>query len=108
MAAEAYSQAYLFRPPMLELFTTQADPPAWRHNPLHDLESVWWVAVWCVHYFVLKEERQNDKPYPGRFFALFPSTDSDFSEHILALTADGRYADFKPLTNQELDEHLIA
>ena len=45
MAAEVEYGAYIFQP--LEVFS---------HNPLHDLESLWWVGVWLLvcHYHTRK------------------------------------------------------
>ncbi|CAE7210599.1 unnamed protein product, partial [Rhizoctonia solani] len=45
---EAYKQASNkdFRPP-------NTDPlPPFRHNPLHDVESMWWLCTWAILYFV--------------------------------------------------------
>ena len=25
-------------------------PPPWFHNPIHDLESTWWVALWTLYH----------------------------------------------------------
>jgi len=36
---------------------------AFVHNHLHDLESLWWVAVWMVFYHDLREtEKSNEAP----------------------------------------------
>jgi hypothetical protein len=33
---------------------------AWSHNHLHDLESLWWVAVWIVFYNEFSKPGQSD------------------------------------------------
>jgi len=41
----------------------QNEPAAvlFSHNHLHDLESLWWVAVWMVFYHHLSKLKQSDK-----------------------------------------------
>lgn len=69
MSVEAVSRGYLFTPGIAVDFALLADPenedevkresepptysapPKWRHNVLHDLESIWWVAVWAAFTF---------------------------------------------------------
>jgi hypothetical protein len=34
----------------------------WTHNYLHDLESLWWVAVWIVFYNVFRDSKQPKEP----------------------------------------------
>jgi hypothetical protein len=44
MAVEVVSGRYLFGDPNAETEMT------WLHNPLHDYESIWWIAVWFVFH----------------------------------------------------------
>lgn len=44
--------------------------PAWKHNPLHDLESVWWISVWVTYVFM--EGRERTPADTARFNNLFP------------------------------------
>ncbi|CAE6522655.1 unnamed protein product [Rhizoctonia solani] len=33
--------------------TTKFNPlPPFRHNPLHDMESIWWLCTWTILYFI--------------------------------------------------------
>ena len=57
MAIETAEQIYLFsssldivdhRPRAKRLKTEKDTPIPWTHNHLHDLESLWWVAIWIV------------------------------------------------------------
>ena len=41
MAVEAVVREYLYVPN-----NCASDPPGFFHNALHDLESLWWIAVW--------------------------------------------------------------
>lgn len=84
MSVEAASRRYLFIPdtdvPKVAMTYTLDDetmpeptagrapdtssaPPKWRHNVLHDLESIWWVALWAAFTFrpagVTPEERDE-------------------------------------------------
>jgi hypothetical protein len=49
MAIEVESQRYKFRPRGMK---TKLE---FHYNPLHDLESVWWLAVWFIFSHVLQE-----------------------------------------------------
>ncbi|KJA27947.1 hypothetical protein HYPSUDRAFT_156193 [Hypholoma sublateritium FD-334 SS-4] len=43
-------------------YTHQPTFEAFAHNPIHDLESLWWVGVWCTmwHYPVPDDEEVGD------------------------------------------------
>jgi hypothetical protein len=75
MSLEAVPQVFLFGPTRgrRKLDTTQesaeqamrsrrSDAIPWSHNHLHDLESLWWVAVWMLiyHHF-----QHSNEPLPG-------------------------------------------
>ena len=65
--------------------------PAWKHNALHDLESVWWIAVWVIYVF--RNEPSNVMPNSQdsqRFGELFPpfGTDSERDMVTVAPTSD--------------------
>ncbi|KAF8498440.1 hypothetical protein JB92DRAFT_3125288 [Gautieria morchelliformis] len=49
MACEVAEEAYLFNPRA----SYEDMPTEFRHNPLHDLESLWWIAVWQIFYYTL-------------------------------------------------------
>jgi hypothetical protein len=78
MSIEVAARKFLFPPPdarpsLTELDglfsaagqdegTAQAEVP-FSHNHLHDLESLWWVAVWVVFYnYFLEETSSRDHP----------------------------------------------
>ncbi|KAL4249800.1 Fungal-type protein kinase domain-containing protein [Pleurotus pulmonarius] len=56
MAVEVSDAAYLFEPIEEDIFlaaTPAGDPDAhsiypFRHNALHDLESIWWLVMWSI------------------------------------------------------------
>ncbi|KAF8524509.1 hypothetical protein JB92DRAFT_2806518 [Gautieria morchelliformis] len=49
MACEVAEEMYLFNP-----YASYKDmPKEFRHNSLHDLESLWWIAVWQIFYYTL-------------------------------------------------------
>ena len=65
VAVEVTSQAYLFRPPPPRMQGAEYEkgPPYPRpkhykffRNPLHDLESLWWIAV----YFIVNKMVDQD------------------------------------------------
>jgi hypothetical protein len=43
---------YMFTPD-----NAQVDPPRFKFNRIHDLESIWWIAVWILFYHVPQIER---------------------------------------------------
>lgn len=42
-------QDYLFEPHVCRPFGCERECP-FRFNPLHHMESVWWIAMWAVYY----------------------------------------------------------
>ncbi|KIK73626.1 hypothetical protein PAXRUDRAFT_45222, partial [Paxillus rubicundulus Ve08.2h10] len=36
--------------------------PLFRANSLHDLESLWWILMWVIHYHV---DKRNPTLIPG-------------------------------------------
>lgn len=48
MAAEVESETYSFLPPSDLSSDTAIEFPVFRYNFLHDLESLWWVALWMI------------------------------------------------------------
>ncbi|KAF9233709.1 hypothetical protein BU15DRAFT_53550 [Melanogaster broomeanus] len=60
MACEVEAQRYLFveksaKAGPRSYFTPVTAPvvrPPFRANPLHDLESLWWILMWVIHYHV--------------------------------------------------------
>jgi Fungal protein kinase len=74
MSIEVAAQTYLFVPPaprtMLDDFFSARKQGEWMaqtevpfsHNHLHDLESLWWVAVWMVFYNYFSEGTPSRDP----------------------------------------------
>jgi Fungal protein kinase len=73
MSIEVAAQTFLFRPPsprdsasadeMIQRAETIQNVTAsvpFSHNHLHDLESLWWVAVWMVFYNYFSEVLLSD------------------------------------------------
>ncbi|KAF8493846.1 hypothetical protein JB92DRAFT_2997908 [Gautieria morchelliformis] len=49
MACEVAEEMYLFNP-----YASYKDmPKEFCHNSLHDLESLWWIAIWQIFYYTL-------------------------------------------------------
>ncbi len=46
------------------------------HNPLHDLESIWWVASWSVVWYTVKEASGGYDPRKqlATYLQMFPET----------------------------------
>ncbi|KAI5984940.1 hypothetical protein EDD15DRAFT_2374621 [Pisolithus albus] len=71
MACEVESQNYLFERPTDEL---ELDPVeySFKFNPLHDMESLWWIATWTLYFHV---DQKGGRPSSGQitqFQKLFP------------------------------------
>jgi hypothetical protein len=88
MPVEVAAQSYIYppdrrAPSMREieqyLSETRQDPAAkvsFSHNYLHDLESLWWVAVWMVFYNYFSETMPSDDHLPLEF------NEKDVQEHL--------------------------
>lgn len=63
MSVEAVDSCYHLPPP-------DVDTKEWRHNPLHDLDSIWWLSVWATVFF--RDKQARPKEYDREIFqALF-------------------------------------
>ncbi|KAF8501187.1 hypothetical protein JB92DRAFT_882570 [Gautieria morchelliformis] len=101
MACEVAEEMYLFtRAPY-------KDVPEFRHNPLHDLESLWWIAVWQIFYYTLppddsssssptdhhttedREERLSLQEQA--FFKMFPRDDLSNSTRVTIMTVESSF-----------------
>ncbi|CUA76408.1 hypothetical protein RSOLAG22IIIB_12258 [Rhizoctonia solani] len=51
--------------------------PPFRHNPLHDMESIWWLCIWMIFYLVPSDVQgeQYIKNYQKVFFNHFTKRD---------------------------------
>jgi len=41
-------------------------------NPLHDLESLWWIQVWLLHFYVDQEGQEHSTEQLVQYQSLFP------------------------------------
>ena len=109
MAVEVHLQRYLFRPPPPQLdsaalfaaLKSRKAKVEFRFNPLHDLESIWWIALWTFLHFtpadvsdtqLMKQYHIARTLFPGISVdrdrnECFRSSD-DFQEHLDALAFD--------------------
>ncbi|KAI6110910.1 hypothetical protein EDD16DRAFT_1897766 [Pisolithus croceorrhizus] len=71
MACEVEAQKYLFRPIIYRQVGTD-DSTSFRFNPLHDMESVWWIATWTLYYHVDQDASQPSTEQIDAFYELFP------------------------------------
>ena len=87
MAAEVALDRYLFLPRSMERIET------FQYNPLHDLESVWWVAMWtcfgltAVDDPIFEDVERLDKQRTI-FHALFPQSVELSAERLSMLLVD--------------------
>ncbi|CAG8764785.1 10701_t:CDS:2, partial [Acaulospora colombiana] len=56
MSLEVERARYMFIPePKYDLdkeYCPPPTPPPWFRNPLHDVESIWWILVWATLHFI--------------------------------------------------------
>jgi hypothetical protein len=50
--------------------------PKWFHHPIHDVESIWWIALWTLHFLQASPDEQRK--------ALFPDSGTGSHSHIWA------------------------
>ncbi|KAI5994284.1 hypothetical protein F5J12DRAFT_962663 [Pisolithus orientalis] len=69
MACEVEGQTYLFKPPG---FFDEVYSPPFRFNPLHDMESLWWIQTWILYYHVDQPRSQRSSKQEDYSKNLFP------------------------------------
>jgi len=80
MACEIEFQRYLFHKddPLLHFQADVFDSPygsseiPFTANPLHDLESLWWIQVWLLHFYVDRDGRERSTEQSAMYQSLFP------------------------------------
>ncbi|KAI6017109.1 hypothetical protein EDC04DRAFT_2902739 [Pisolithus marmoratus] len=78
VACEVEAQIYLFkgyRPKP----KGQAWKPSFRFNPLHDVESIWWIATWVLYYHVDQDGSQPTTDQSTWFNKFFPGRPDSLS-----------------------------
>ncbi|KAI5982441.1 hypothetical protein EDD15DRAFT_2324038 [Pisolithus albus] len=70
MACEVGTQGYLFELFARRPYGDEHDCP-FRFNPLHDMESVWWMAMWVVYYHAVQAGEPLSEQV-GYLHELFP------------------------------------
>jgi len=43
-------------------------------NPLHDLESLWWIQAWLLHFYVDRDGRERSAEQSAKYQSLFPGS----------------------------------
>ncbi|KAI6110909.1 hypothetical protein EDD16DRAFT_1522009 [Pisolithus croceorrhizus] len=91
MACEVEAQKHLFIQPK----AIRKDPASrkrvqfpFRFNPLHDVESIWWIATWILYYHVDEKGRQLSTDQIRCFRELFPGRLNSRTSAFLAPLAD--------------------
>ena len=84
MAVEVESQRYLFLPdpedpqsdtsrPDVRTLLPKLPPPPFVANPLHDLESAWWIVIWILFHHTDKESPTQQADAQLKFYnEVFP------------------------------------
>ncbi|EGO04175.1 hypothetical protein SERLA73DRAFT_67889 [Serpula lacrymans var. lacrymans S7.3] len=74
MAVEVEAQRYNFKPSLADpLADAPTSRSAFRYNPLHDLESMWWIGVWMIfNHRDIEEMEDNIKEQIQQTQILFP------------------------------------
>ncbi|KIK22815.1 hypothetical protein PISMIDRAFT_651298, partial [Pisolithus microcarpus 441] len=71
MASEVEAQQYLFQPRGGKPRREGRKCP-FRFNPLHDMESLWWIATWTLYYHVDQGGSRPSSEQITQFHELFP------------------------------------
>ncbi|KAI6021147.1 hypothetical protein EDC04DRAFT_2901404 [Pisolithus marmoratus] len=71
MACEVEAQKYLFTARRRVPYGTTFEP-SFRFNPLHDMESIWWIPTWVLYYHVDQDGRQVSTGQSTWFNDFFP------------------------------------
>jgi hypothetical protein len=118
MSVEAAAREYLFLPPVIigtsrpaKRQKTAPRKVPWSHNHLHDLESLWWVAVWIVFY---NHFLKPNKPIPDLktvnkqldlTHTLFPVNDNFVRRDQFRINFEKTCKEL-PLNKETMCEHL--
>ena len=78
MSSEVVMQHHLYDRRKL----TDPVAPPWRHNPLHDLDSVWWICIWHIYTLVQggTDPSQHDTT---AFHSLFSTYDDPTARRLI-------------------------
>jgi hypothetical protein len=38
--------------------------PDWFHHPIHDVESIWWIALWSFYFLQVSSDKQKQDLFP--------------------------------------------
>ncbi|KAG6327945.1 hypothetical protein ID866_11144 [Astraeus odoratus] len=81
MACEVESQRYLFhkaekrgKPTNVPSALGPEDVPPFRANSLHDMESLWWVLVWILYFYVDQDGQEPSLKQQAAYGRIFPGT----------------------------------
>ncbi|KAI5982076.1 hypothetical protein EDD15DRAFT_222502 [Pisolithus albus] len=83
MACEVQAQAYLFAL-LAGNPVGDDDECPFRFNPLHDMESLWWIATWTLYYHVDQKGGRPSSQQITEFYELFPGRPGRRTNAILA------------------------
>lgn len=67
---DPYPPKFPPRTPSLEEHERTSQLPDWFYNPIHDMESIWWVAVWATLFFMETGKLNAEAWYS--YYRLFP------------------------------------
>ena len=90
MAAEVMALEYFFVPESLSLSLYLDEAvvlPPFRHNPIHDMESVWWCQIWIFFFNYCRQKYEETKQ---QHYARQSATDRIFPGYVDAQSAGNR------------------
>ena len=85
MAVEAHAGRFLFRSRhkknLLAILSAKVPVPQpqrvpWFHNPIHDLESTWWIALWTFYHLQNGMDSPSLFPRPDQRLEIWTASDS--------------------------------
>ncbi|KAI5993491.1 hypothetical protein EDD15DRAFT_2548104, partial [Pisolithus albus] len=72
MACEVESEEYLFAQVTVKAPGEDRNWCPFKFNPLHDMESLWWIATWTLFYHVDQKGCRPSSEQITEFYKLFP------------------------------------
>ncbi|KAG8697031.1 hypothetical protein FRC11_000317 [Ceratobasidium sp. 423] len=82
--------------------TPPPDLPPFRHNPLHDMESVWWLCLWMMFYLSLSEEKTQEQSLHFHRIFCGQHAKRDFCESVMFEPLD-RYLSAIPALSSTIE-----
>ncbi|KAF4564534.1 hypothetical protein EYR36_002471 [Pleurotus pulmonarius] len=93
-----------------EVYDDADETPTFLHNPIHDLESVWWLLIWTLLRFHPKSTAPLDhnalRDQLGVFLSLFPGTQAQREHALQSINLNHTSTKISLIGTAQISEHV--